>query len=103
MFKKGDKYIHFTKYGGINKGEVEFEGGWLVIDRNNGVMYDQRFIKTTKGFLLQLDGTDGQVYKITEVIDENFEANLNKIKEAVKTIKNRTIITDRGFPRVQLN
>ena len=22
MFTKGDKYIHFTKYGGVNKGEV---------------------------------------------------------------------------------
>lgn len=101
MFKPGDRYIHFTKYGGINKGEVEFEGGWLVIDRDNKSMYDRRFIKTTKGFILDLDGSDGKVYKIVEDITDKFEDNLAKIKEAVKGINHTTVVKSNGKLDIQ--
>ena len=36
MLQKGDKYIHFTKYGGVNKGEVdEVFSNHNVIDTKN--------------------------------------------------------------------
>lgn len=101
MFKPKDQYIHFTRFGGVNKGEVEFEGGWLVIDRENKVMYDQRFIKTTKGFILNLDGSDGQVYLIKDHITDKFENNLAKIQEAAKAISTRTVVKPNGRLDVQ--
>ena len=38
MLQKGDKYIHFTKYGGVNKGEVyEVFSNLTSIDTKNKV------------------------------------------------------------------
>ena len=39
MFNQGDKYIHFTKYGGVNKGEVEWYGTQINWDTENMVAY----------------------------------------------------------------
>ena len=64
MFKTGDKYIHFTKYGGVNKGEVKWYGETTVIDLKNQVVYSEPYIVTTLGISLKLDGTDGRILKI---------------------------------------
>jgi hypothetical protein len=64
MFKKGDKYIHFAKYGSINKGEVKSCNNERVIDTENLVMYSSQYIITTKNIILKLDGSDGKIYKI---------------------------------------
>jgi hypothetical protein len=61
MFEKGDKYIHFTKYGGVNKGEVESFGYINII--GNGVAYKKPYIKEfTDGNLVSakvMTGTAG--------------------------------------------
>ncbi len=67
MFKEGDKYIHFTKYGSVNKGEVKSCGGHSIIDTKNLVTYHSQHIITTKGIILNLDGSDGKIYKIDRV------------------------------------
>jgi hypothetical protein len=64
MFKKGDKYIHFTKYGGVNKGVVEDIREINVWNTDNLCVYVKYSILTTKGVLLDLDGGDGKIYKI---------------------------------------
>jgi hypothetical protein len=64
MFKEGDKYIHFTKYGGINKGEVKSYGETHVMDTKNCVTYLKPHIITTKNILLELDGSDGTIFKV---------------------------------------
>jgi hypothetical protein len=64
MFKVGDKYIHFTKYGSVNKGEVKSYGETRVIDTENCVEYLKPHIVTTKNFILELDGSDGMIFKI---------------------------------------
>jgi len=66
MFKQGDKYIHFTKYGSINKGEVKSCGSATSIDTFNLVTYKKQHIISTKGIMLNLDGSDGRIYKIEE-------------------------------------
>ncbi len=67
MFQKGDKYIHFTKYGGINKGVVKsYHTGTFVIDTTNQVSYYKPYITTTNNTQLQLDGSDGKIYKINQ-------------------------------------
>lgn len=85
--KPGDKYIHFTKYGGVNKGEVELIGGSLVHDPENEVVYDSRYIKSTVGFLLYLDGSDGRVYRITEDMDKEYFEKMKRISQFAKEIK----------------
>jgi hypothetical protein len=64
MFKPGSKYIHFTKYGGINKGEVKSYGETHVVDTKNCVTYLKPHIITTKNILLKLDGSDGTIFKV---------------------------------------
>jgi hypothetical protein len=85
MFKKGDKFVHFTKYGGVNIGLVHHYGEILCYDLDNLVVYKSFQIVTTQGVTLQLDGTDGQVYLIDhELVAEDVE----KYKQLAKTIKN---------------
>ena len=64
MFKVGDRYIHFTKYGGINKGEVKSYGERKVIDTENCVEYLKPYIVTIKNIVLELDGSDGMIFKL---------------------------------------
>lgn len=64
MLKEGDKYIHFTKYGNINKGEVRLCGSIKSIDTHNLCSYEKHYIINTKGIILELDGSDGKIYKI---------------------------------------
>lgn len=64
MLKEGDKYIHFTKYGNINKGEVRSCGSIKSIDTHNLCSYEKHYIINTKGIILELDGSDGKIYKI---------------------------------------
>ncbi len=64
MFKPGSKYIHFTKYGGINKGEVKSYGETHVVDTKNCVTYLKPHIITTKNILLKLDGSNGTIFKV---------------------------------------
>ena len=78
MFKKGDKFIHFTKYGGVNKGEVESVGSLSIIDTTNNVVYKRAFINTTNNVRLNLDGSDGKIYKIDrELSSEDSKSMIN--------------------------
>lgn len=65
MFKPGDRYVHFTKYGGINFGEVKWFSYITRIDGRLGIHYKVPYISTLKNFHLSLDGSDGNVYKIS--------------------------------------
>jgi hypothetical protein len=64
MYKVGDRYIHFTKYGSVNKGEVKSYGERKVIDTENCVEYLKPYIITTKNIVLELDGSDGMIFKV---------------------------------------
>jgi hypothetical protein len=85
MFKQGDKYIHFTKYGSVNKGEVQSCGSIKSIDIQNLCSYKKLHIITTKGIILNLDGSDGGVYKIEDELtpeeSENIINVITKLKE----------------------
>lgn len=97
MFKKGDKYIHFTKYGGVNKGEVLDVVETNVINTVNKCMYKKLSIITTKRISLELDGSDGKVYKISGEMNEEgvkrIENALNKIRtKKIRGINNNSKI-----------
>jgi|LauGreDrversion4_2_1035121.scaffolds.fasta_scaffold31450_9 hypothetical protein len=76
MFKPGDKYIHFTNYGSINFGVVKHVHEVDITDTNNGVMYVSVSIITDKNICLELDGTDGRIYRIIKDLDEDEIKNL---------------------------
>lgn len=89
MFNEGDGYIHFTKYGGVNKGVVEWYGTQINWDTNNMVAYHIPYIRSTKGIIIHLNGEDGRVYKIKDNITEDM---LNKLKSSAhifEELKNR--------------
>lgn len=80
MFNKGDKFIRFTKYGSVIIGEVRSVVPTKCIDLRNKVVYDKFQIITTKGILLELDGSDGTIYKIDHFYsDEEVDILQNKI------------------------
>jgi hypothetical protein len=90
-FKEGDKYIHFSKYGSINKGEVQSCGSTTVIDAFRCVTYKQYHIISTKGILLNLDGSDGRVYKIEDEFTEEEGKNFINLMTKAKEIKSKRI------------
>ena len=104
MFTKGDKYIHFTKYGGVNKGEVDYCGHTTRIDTINKVSYLAYRITNTVGITLQLDGSDGEIYKIEkEYTDEectNIKNNLTAM--AIKKDAHRQHYEDIILPKGSL-
>jgi hypothetical protein len=78
MFEKGDNFVHFTKYGGVNKGEVASVGYISLIDTTNNVVYRREYINTTNNVRLNLDGTDGKIYKIErELSPEDSKSMVN--------------------------
>ncbi len=89
MFKKGDKYIHFTKYGGVNKGEVEWYGSTMNYDYENEVVYVSYYIKSTVGHVISVDGSDGRVYKINETMDPEMLKKLKSSVGVLDVLKNR--------------
>lgn len=89
MFNKGDKFIHFTKYGGVNKGEVECCNKTFMHDYINEVVYESTYIITTIGHILYLDGSDGKVYKIKEDMDSEMLKKLKSSTGVLEELKNR--------------
>ena len=83
MFKPGDKYIHFAKYGSINKGEVASYSNALIIDTKNCVDYSKPYIVTTNNIVLQLDGSDGTIYKVEK---EYTHEEANKLSLSLEKI-----------------
>lgn len=89
MLNKGDKYIHFTKYGGVNKGEVRRCGETIKWDTENMVAYHIPYIETTIGHIIHLDGTDGRAYKIKDDITEEMLIKLKSSSTIFEELVNR--------------
>lgn len=87
--KPGDLYIHFTKYGGVNKGEVEWYGETINWDTDNMVAYHIPYIKSTKGIVIHLNGEDGKVFKIKNDITEEMLRKLKSSSTILEELKNR--------------
>ena len=89
MFKEGDNYIHFTKYGGVNKGEVEWYGTQINWDTDNMVAYHIPYIKSTKGIVIHLNGENGRVFKIKNDITEEMLRKLKSSSTIMEELINR--------------
>ena len=85
--KEGDKYIHFTNRGGINKGEVKSCGSHTVIDSFNCVTYKKYHIFNTKGIMLELDGSDGKIYKVVNELTPEQGKNVLDFMEKAQEMK----------------
>lgn len=85
MFETGDKFIHYTKYGGVNIGEVKEVNVVKCIDAGNKVIYDKPVIITTNNVALDTDGSDGRIYKINAFMSdggvERLESLVNNLRE----------------------
>lgn len=88
MFQEGDKYIHFTKRGSINKGTIKTIGTVRVIDTNNKVSYDKMYMVNEKDIHYQLDGTDGQFYKVSQEYSEDEAMNIAEALLKIAELKN---------------
>ena len=95
MFKKGDKFIQFTKHGGVNKGEVQELHYTTVWDTKNLCRYQSISIFTTNGVRLDLDGSDGRIYKIDSELEEtqakSLEQNFKKLKDKKHRASNKKV------------
>jgi hypothetical protein len=91
MFKVGDRYIHFTKYGGVNKGEVKSYGETHIIDTKNCVEYLKTHIITTKNILLELDGSDGKIFKVEKEYTIEESKSLSTTLQKMVEYKNKKV------------
>ena len=89
MFKPGDLYIHFTNYGGVNRGVVERIDEHFSWDTGNLCIYAKYKILTTKGISLNLDGSDGKIYKVTEEMSVESAKSINRAVSKASAMKSR--------------
>jgi hypothetical protein len=91
MFQPGDKYIHFTKHGGANKGEIKEYGIRLSCDfLKNRVIMEVPYIITTNSVAYDLNGKEGMFFKISKEISED---DAKKYEELFKKIQDRKTYT----------
>lgn len=89
-FKPGDKYIHYTKYGGVNRGEVSSVETVTAWDFTNKCSFQKVVLLTTKGVRLNLDGSDGQIYLVLGEISERTAEEWTKFIKKSKNKKYRS-------------
>jgi hypothetical protein len=81
IFKSGDKYIHFTKRGSVNRGVVQRIDEVHVTDTDNCCVYYRYYMVNEKNISYSLDGDDGRFYKIDkEYTKEESEKLANAFK-----------------------
>lgn len=81
MFEPGTKYIHFTKYGGVNIGVVKEVIKQTTFHLGKGVKWINIQILNDKNIVLNLDGTDGRIYEITETFVPLTKEQQQKVQE----------------------
>ena len=85
-FKEGDKYIQFTKYGGVNKGVVSESFNTICVDTKNSVSYEVPHIRNENGIVLNLKD-DGVIYRITHEYSEEECENIRKVGKFIQNKK----------------
>jgi hypothetical protein len=80
MLQAGDKYIHFTKYGGVNFGVVKRIWDVHLLDIDNGCMYLKPQLTNESGLTYDMN-VDGKFFKIEkEYTPEEVEVIREKTK-----------------------
>ena len=90
MFESGDKFIHYTKYGGVNICEVKEVNVVKCFDTDNKVIYDKPVIITTNNVALETDGSDGRIYKINNFMSDDGVERLNNLVKNLHEKKENT-------------
>lgn len=73
-FKVGDTYIRFSKYGSIQIGTIDRVEDMQCIDLTRRIAYLKTTIVNSNGISFEIDGTNGQIYRIArELTDEQVE------------------------------
>jgi hypothetical protein len=89
IFNPGDRYVHFTKRGGVNRGVVKEIHTTHIVDTKNGLVYLKISLINELGIIYDLDGTDGKFYPIkTELSEEDCERiknTFNQLSERKRT------------------
>lgn len=83
MFNKGDMYVRFSPYGGITIDEIRSINTVTVTDAAHGFVYKKFSIVNTKGIVIELDGSNGKIYKLENILSKE---DCEKIIENMKKI-----------------
>lgn len=91
MLQAGDKYIHFTKYGGVNFGIVDEIWYVHLLDVDNGCMYLKPQLRNQSGSNYDMT-EDGKFFKIEkEYTPEEVEAIREKTKRLASMKKHERV------------
>jgi hypothetical protein len=88
MLEEGDKYIHFTKRGSVNKGTVKRIGSVTEIDTGNQCHYERMYMVNEKNIHYDLDGRDGRFYKVSMEYSKEEADELKRAMDELAEIKN---------------
>jgi hypothetical protein len=104
MFSPGDKFIRYSKYGGVNIGIVADIRVIYGIDTVNKVTYEGLNIVTTNGVSYKLDGTDGRIFKISsEAPDEKYEKHFKAHEVFKKLAKEKRERNEKAVEKLKKN
>ena len=91
-FKKGDLYIHFTKYGGVNKGMVKDIHKATNYDTVTATAYEKYSLININDVMISLNGEDGKVYKVSAELSEQEVSDIVETLKKVRDIKDVRIV-----------
>lgn len=84
-FKVGDLYVHYTRYGGRNKGMVKEIHKATAYDIETATAYEKYSLINTNNVMISLNGEDGKVYRVAAELSEQ---EVSDIVETLATLRN---------------
>ena len=94
MFKPGDKFIRFSKYGNTHIGVVKSYGERFRVEitPTYKVSMVVPYIVSENGVVYELDGSDGRIYHVNHEYTEDEYTNL---KEKFSILKHKNPFNER--------
>ena len=92
MFKPGDKYIQFTVYGCVKRGIVAKVHESIITDTVNSVEYVSVSIITKDHQMLELDGSDGRIYRVINELSHDQVKNIMYLRNHLQDDENQCVL-----------
>ena len=91
-FKVGDLYVHFTKYGGVNKGMIREIHTATCYDTVTSTAYEKYFLININDVMISLNGEDGRVYRVSAELSEQEVSNIVETLATMRDIKDARVV-----------
>lgn len=98
-FNKGDKFIYYTKYGGVVRGVVDVAYTSMSVDMVNKCLIEIPHIRSTRGIVYTLEADRGPYKLIKEYKQEEIDAYNERLIHLSESKKKMHISAEESLRR----